>query len=682
MAIFSVTNLNDKGAGSLRQAILNANARAGLDTITFQTGLAGTIRLTSGELVITDSVSIQGTSADQLTINGNNASRIFNISNGDAFSYLSVYLTGFTLTGGRATQGGAIFEDGENVTLARVKILGNTATGQGGGIYSSSNDGTLEIQQSVIANNTASIDGGGVFLDDGILVVQNSTIANNRAAGGTGGGIHIDDTELVASLIENTVLSGNTAQTNGGGLYIRDTDVGITLQNATVLNNTANGDGGGFFIQGSDHAINLNQSEISGNRAAGSGGGLYLFGNAVGILTLQNSVLANNTNGSTGNDLKRASGTINATNTLVENGANAINGSNTRTIAGQNPPAVTLSLSPNRSFEGGARFVYTFTRSGSTNNSLAVNFTVGGSAVVGSSNDFTQSGAQSFSPTNGQIVIPAGQKTAKLTLAPRIDGLIEGDETISIQLATGLYLKGTTNAVSATIAGISGSPSSTPPLGAAPPPISFNGGQPGLTQQGSNGRDRILGSVNNDTLRGKGGSDKLQGKDGNDQLVGGGGNDQLSGQSGNDQLSGQGGNDVLKGGLGLDELNGGNGSDRLLGQSGQDVLIGGLGNDILAGGSDADLFVFTSVNDGTDTIADFNTLEDLIDLRTIFATTPFSAPSPFAQFSQFLSFEQSGANTLLKIDADGNGSSSVQAILAVLQNVAIASISPSRIVIA
>ena len=57
---FTVSNLNDSGAGSLRQAVLDANAHAGADQIAFASGLRGTITLTTGQLTITDSVTIDG----------------------------------------------------------------------------------------------------------------------------------------------------------------------------------------------------------------------------------------------------------------------------------------------------------------------------------------------------------------------------------------------------------------------------------------------------------------------------------------------------------------------------------------------------------------------------------------------------------------------------------------------
>ena len=81
-AAFSVTNSNDSGSGSLRQAILNANAAGGSNTITFQSGLAGTITLTSGQITISNNLSVQGPGAGSLAISGNHASRIFEVATG------------------------------------------------------------------------------------------------------------------------------------------------------------------------------------------------------------------------------------------------------------------------------------------------------------------------------------------------------------------------------------------------------------------------------------------------------------------------------------------------------------------------------------------------------------------------------------------------------------------------
>src|SRR5262245_58301086 len=76
-----VYNNADVGAGSLRQAVNFNNTNGGGSTIIFSNSAMGTITLTNGELVITTNVTIVGPGADVLTISGNNASRIFRITN-------------------------------------------------------------------------------------------------------------------------------------------------------------------------------------------------------------------------------------------------------------------------------------------------------------------------------------------------------------------------------------------------------------------------------------------------------------------------------------------------------------------------------------------------------------------------------------------------------------------------
>jgi peptidylprolyl isomerase len=68
---------------------------------------------------------------------------------------------------------------------------------------------------------------------------------------------------------------------------------------------------------------------------------------------------------------------------------------------------------------------------------------------------------------------------------------------------------------------------------------------------------------------------------------------------------------------GNDQITGSSGNDHLIGGSGNDVLTGGSGNDVLTGGSGSDHFVYSLnplVPVGIDTITDFNSAEDVLDL--------------------------------------------------------------------
>lgn len=206
-------------------------------------------------------------------------------------------------------------------------------------------------------------------------------------------------------------------------------------------------------------------------------------------------------------------------------------------------------------------------------------------------------------------------------------------------------------------------------LGTAPSAISFSGGQSGVTLSGTRDADRLNGTANRDRLDGAGGNDRLSGSRGNDRLFGENGDDRLFGDNGNDRLEGGNGNDRLDGGGGRDRLRGDNGSDRLLGGGGSDILVGGKGTDTLTGDAGRDQFVFESVSDGVDTITDFNTTDDLIDLSGILSSSQFAAASGFAKVAQFVRLNQVGSNTEVSIDADGNGSGTTLQPIAILQGI-------------
>lgn len=221
-ATFTVTNTNDSGAGSLRAAITNAN-NSQSDTIIFNipTGSAGctgsdcTITLTTGEFFLRNdagnTLTIDGSGANRITISGNNTSRVFYISGFGA----SLNLINLTITGGNGTGtiagdngfGGGLFNNGGTVNLDSVTVSGNFVTASGGGIETT---GNMNLINSTISGNT-SMNSGGIQTEGGTLNLTNSTITNNSANNSTfsfaAGGVRNAGGSAVN--VKNTIIAGN-----------------------------------------------------------------------------------------------------------------------------------------------------------------------------------------------------------------------------------------------------------------------------------------------------------------------------------------------------------------------------------------------------------------------------------------------------------------------------------------
>jgi hypothetical protein len=282
--IIVVTNTNDSGPGSLRDALASANDG---DTIN-ATGVSGTILLTSGELQIHHNVTINGPGAGTLAVNGNAASRVFENFAKDAT------ISGFTITNGFTSDtngGGGILNHGE-LTLSGTSIRGNNTgtcgawcVGSGGGINSNSG-GTLTVTNSIISDNSSggggcgiSSRGGGLFLaGGGTATVTDSTISGNN--GFFGGGI---SSSLPMLTVTNSTISDNSAGIEnycagfGGGI---DNNSGGTLMltNSTIIGNTAGALGGGVY---NDHGtLTVTNSTISGNSTPARGGAISNLGAA------------------------------------------------------------------------------------------------------------------------------------------------------------------------------------------------------------------------------------------------------------------------------------------------------------------------------------------------------------------------------------------------------------------
>ena len=289
--IVTVTNTNDNGPGSLRQALADANRG---DTITF--AVTGTIGLTDGELVIDKPITISGPGADALTVSrsSNTRFRIFHVMQ----SSRSVNIEGLTISSGDAhfDYGGGILNDQATLILTNCSVVDNAAYSGGGGIYNN-DGGSVTIVNSIISGNRAVGGkypyGGGVA--GGSLTIINSLISGNAAAGGgppccigAGGGI------AGGGIITNSTITGNYAGLDGGGI-----SGGGTITNCTISNNGAGGGtnylpgaGGGIYGGGTISNCTISGNSVFGDpfKGAGLGGGFY----AVGIATIGHSTFSGN----------------------------------------------------------------------------------------------------------------------------------------------------------------------------------------------------------------------------------------------------------------------------------------------------------------------------------------------------------------------------------------------------
>jgi hypothetical protein len=358
-ATFTVTNLNDSRGGSLRQAIMDANAAEGRDTITFS--VSGTIPLGSTLPTITDiaGLTMDGT-GQTVTISGGNAVRVLFVNPGASLS-----LNDLTIANGIApsgNHGGGIFNSGI-LTVTNSTFSGNsTTTGYGGGI-NNNGTGTLTVTNSTFSGNSAPSAGGGGIMNSGTLTVTNSTFSGNSApSSGNGGGIYNNSG---TAAITNSSFSVNSAANWGGGIYVNAgavtlanstfssnsafigggiyiyTGAMMTLTNSTFSGNSATW-GGGIYNLGT---LNITNSTFSGNSAS-PGGGIFTDGTYGGTATLRNTIVANNTGANCvgtitngGNNIDdgttcgwgAASGSMSSTNPML--GALANNGGPTKTFA-------------------------------------------------------------------------------------------------------------------------------------------------------------------------------------------------------------------------------------------------------------------------------------------------------------------------------------------------------------
>ena len=504
-AVFNVTTTTDGGAGSLRQAIIDANATAGADTINLPAGTyaltipgAGENAAATGDLDITDSVTINGAGSAVTTVNagGGFTDRIFHVTGAGSV----VSINGVTISGGSpggSASGGGILNVGV-LTLTDVVVAQNAAGIQGGGIAST---GTLTLTNSVVRNNAA-LQGGGVHTT--AFTGTDCTIRNNTTSSASAGGLFVAGPFSISRCTINNNTAGGGAQ--GGGMFVLLASG--TLTNVTIANNTA-GSGGGLFnnppASAPENLIRVVNSTIAFN----NGGGLRSFGTL--NFSILNTLLASNGGSdcpntdivSEGFNLITNTSTCNISGVTTGNllnvgagiGSLANNGGPTETIAlNAGSPAIdaatavgapptdqrgvarpvgaafdigsfeaptgggalpTLSITNVTANEGNAgvtSFTFTVTLSAASAQTVTVNFATA---------DGTAAAPGDYTSNSGLLTFTPGQTSQPIVVAVVGDTTTEANETFSVNLS---------NAVNATIAAGLGTGTITNDDAGGPPP--------------------------------------------------------------------------------------------------------------------------------------------------------------------------------------------------------------------
>lgn len=284
LKIITVTNISDKGAGSLRAAVA---AAAPGDVIRFASNLANkTIKLTSGEIFLGRDITIDATGVANLKISGDNKSRVFQV--GTPQKTITATFKGLTIINGNGKGaqvsglGGAInAANFNNIFLINSKLNNNKANR--GGALQVGSGAQLTILNSSFDNNNGTLANNG----------KSGGAISTNSAGGAGGPGFIK--------VENSRFTNNRGF-NGGAIY--NISSPMTITNSEFLNNIAVGNGGGaIFSDGagpggpgttSGGAVRIQESRFEGNQAKGGGGAVYFWGYTSDKLIVENSAILGN----------------------------------------------------------------------------------------------------------------------------------------------------------------------------------------------------------------------------------------------------------------------------------------------------------------------------------------------------------------------------------------------------
>jgi hypothetical protein len=675
MATLTVTtaaDVVDAGDGrlSLREAVAQANATTTADTIVFARTLeGGTLVLTGGELVVNQDVRIDGdqdNDGTEVTVSGNNASRVLSIS-GDG---VDVSLRDLTLTQGSSPMGengGAIvLASGSTLALTGCTVRDSVSNGEsfeggdGGGIFADGGS-HLRIVNSTFVGNEADFDGGGIRTIGAELVIRGSSITENfsGAAGYSSNGGGISCLYGSSLTLEDSTLTRNGRPTGsdfyateGGGIHLGFYST-ARIARCSITENQANL-GGGISTIVAD--LTVTDSTLAGNSVywsayGGSGGAIRSSG---GTLALRDSTV-------TGNIARSG----------VDNSGGGIEASGILEIA-------------NSIVAGNA----VFSRSGNAEDPDVAGVVArsNGHNVFGSDVDGAIIGDRQGIPA-ATLFAAVDPETGGGLLDPRGIVLLRDDPANpALSGADPLAASGTGQLGTA----------QPQPVGSRPDIGSVELVQTALSTTPSANNDVLAGTAGDDTIAALAGNDLVRGLGGADTLNGGDGSDLLDGGTGADTLDGGDGIDLVRYGgtaavvvdlalgtatrgaesdalSGIQGVIGSGAGDTFVGDGGPNWFQGGAGKDRGSGGAGRDLWDFDAAahspaGTGRDVIGDFAPGTDDLDLTGIDADATVAGDQAFRFVGTAglstrpgaVGFFSSGGNTIVRASTDADGTAELE----------------------
>lgn len=266
---------------------------AATETLLTERNWIANLTVLSGDIDSNDTTDASGVVTHTSHITGSNSYHVVTIAGNTTDS---ARLDGFSITAGRANggsadnNGGGIYNVAGDAALANLRIIGNAATGNGGGMHCEGiyGNGAAPTLTSVTFEHNAAANGAGInsnyysspLLTD-VAFIRNVAVDEG---GGMRNGSDSNPQLTDVLFIENTA--------GGGGGFFNGWLGKPTLTRVTFERNAATGHGGGLYSYNDGSHPTIVGSSFISNTAVGKGGGLFMYYHA--YVSLEDTVFAGN----------------------------------------------------------------------------------------------------------------------------------------------------------------------------------------------------------------------------------------------------------------------------------------------------------------------------------------------------------------------------------------------------